>query len=461
MDSPFLICDPKNRQADFSPPGTAICSQSKIQTPKSKIPPRCLRVCVILLMLSAAPAFAQDRQAQLSWWDRSVEEKVGHYWIKTDLPADEANSLARHLNVMYGEYSKRLASLPVRAQEKLNVLIFKDHRDYMLTLRARFGVNAIGSGGMFFVTSAGSGLAFWTEDLPRRRIEHVIQHEGFHQFAYSRFGDDLPIWVNEGLAEFFGESVVVGETLIVGQSTPRVLEAVKNAIELNKYVPFRQMLAMTPKQWGGALEDGSASINYHQAWSMVHFLVYGHGGRHLGAFETYLRHLNNGLPSEQAFVKSFGSDIAAFESEWKKYARAARPSSFISALERIEFLAEGALVLSRRKICPETLDALRQALREIKFTHTIKTHGVEVKLSADDDGLFTIPKDDLTTPEQQPAFVVSEPKTSRMTRREKMLEETNPTPPSIATEHLQPRSMHVRWVRNKKDSTFSYQIVVK
>ena len=401
----------------------------------------------------------QQRQAQLSWWDRSAEAKVGHYWIKTDLPADEANALGRHLNIMYGEYSKRLASLPVRAEEKLNVLIFKSRDDYMLTLRARFGVNPTGSGGMFFVTSAGSGLAFWTEGLPPRRIEHVIQHEGFHQFAYSRFGDDLPIWVNEGLAEFFGESVVVGDSVVIGQSTPRVIDDIKKAIELNKYIPFQKMLTMTPKQWSAALQDNTAALEYHQAWSMVHFLVYGDGGKYVGWFETYLRHLNNGLPSEEAFIRAFGRDIPAFEAQWKKYALAARPSAFVTALERIEFLAEGALELGKQNIHPDSLESLRDELQKNGFTRTINTHGVEVKLSADDATMFQIPMDDICT--QQPAFIVTKAKLAGLTRHEKMLEDQNPTPLSIATENLKPKSVQIKWIRDKDTNLFSYQILVR
>ncbi len=416
-------------------------------------------LCVSAVNFLPSISHAQNRQAQLSWWDRSAEAKCGHYWVKTDLSADEANSLARHMNIMYEEYSKRLASLPVRVQEKLNVLIFKDRQDYMLTLRARFGVNPAGTGGLFFVNQSGTALAFWIGDLPRRRIEHVIQHEGFHQFAYSRFGDDLPIWVNEGLAEFFGEAVIVGNTLVIGQSTPRVLDSIKQAIELNKYVPFEKMLTFTHQQWGAALQDGSAAINYNQAWSMVHFLVYGDNGKYVNAFETYLKHINSGLPSREAFVRSFGNDIAAFEKVWKQYAQAAKPSAFVTALERMEFLAEGAMELNRQGINPETLDALRDELRKINFVHTINTHGVEMNLKAEDDAMFKIPIDDLTS--DQPVFVVSKTKLTGLTLREKKQEETNPTPPAIATDHLKPRGLQLKWLRSKDGKAFTYEIVVK
>ncbi len=402
------------------------------------------------------------RQAQLSWWDRSPEKKVGYYWIKTDIPAAHANALARHLNIMYEEYSRRLASLPIRAQEKLNVLIFSDPEDYILTLRARFGVNAQGSGGMFFVAPAGAALAFWVKDLPQRRIEHVVQHEGFHQFAYSRFGDDLPMWANEGLAEFFGESVLVDDKLIIGQNTPRVLDALKAAIDSNTSVPFRNMLTMSPQEWNAAVSGGTgdAELNYRQAWSMVHFLVYGDNGRYVNLFETYLRHLNNGLPPEEAFVRVFGNDIDAFEKRWKQYAMAAKPSSFVTALERIGFLSDGLLELSRQKKYPQTLDDLKAALREIGFKQTSRTHGREITLSADDDSLFEIPKDDLCP--DQPAFEVAKTKLNKQaTRRQRMLEEQNPAPATISTVNLKPKGLNVKWLRNEETNTLSYDVVVR
>lgn len=417
-------------------------------------------IALVFLFAAGNTAHAQQqRKAQLSWWDRAPEQKLGHYWIKSDLPAAETRRLARHLNLMYSEYSKRLASLPVRNEELLNVLIFERREDYLLTLRARYGVDGTGSGGMFFVTPSGSGLAFWTEGLPARRIEHVIQHEGFHQFAYSRFGPDLPIWANEGLAEFFGESVVVGTTLVLGQNNPRVLAAVKDAIERNEYVPFEQMLSMTPASWSTAVRNGNASLQYHQAWSMVHFLVYGDGGRYVNAFETYLRHLNVGLPSDEAFRRAFGNDIAAFENRWKQYALAAKPSSFLSAMERIEFLAEGMLELRRRNIFPETLEQVREELRRIEFTHTIEVHGVEVTLKAEDDALFEIPKDDLC--KAQPAFTVEKVNAAKLPIRQRVAEQNNPSPPLLGTADLRPRSLRVKWLRNEDNTAFSYEIVVQ
>jgi hypothetical protein len=410
---------------------------------------------------------AQGQQAQLPWWERAAEAKVGHYWFKTDLAADEANALARHMNIMYDEYARRLAKLPQRAPEQLNVLIFESQDDYIRVLRVHYGVNAQGTGGMFFVTSQGSGLAFFTGGLPQRRVEHVMQHEGFHQFAWSRFGGDLPPWVNEGLAEFFGESILVGDKLVIGQSNKRVIDTIKEAIEREEFIDFRTMLTMDGQTWNAAVSGGSAMMQYNQAWSMIHFLVYGDDGRYVAAFEGYLRLLNQGVPSEDAFVRAFGSegggtggaDIAGFQRQWVDYAKNARPSSFVTALERGEFLAEGLVELKKRGVYPKTLDELKAQLRDIRFTYSLDRHGLNVTFDANDDALFTIPQDDLTS--EQPVFELKPFDALRQPLRVRKLEETDPTPASIETKGLKPRRLSVEWERDKKTNELRYVIRVR
>jgi hypothetical protein len=422
-------------------------------------PLRSLRLCGLFLLLLVCIGAQQQREAQRSWWDRAPQGVAGHYRIKTDVPKEEARELARHLNVMYDEYSRRLASLPPRpgVANVFDVYIFATQHDYLETLRVKFGVDASGSGGLFFHSPLGSGLALWTETLPKRRIEHVMQHEGFHQFAHSRFADDLPIWVNEGLAEFFGESVLIGNRLILGQSSPRVINRVKDAIEKRTYIPFRVMLAMSHQQWGQAVRGGDASLQYHQAWSMVHFLVYGDGGRYQQAFERYLRLLNTGVKSDTAFVQVFGADLDAFDARWREYATDATPSAFVTALERFEFLAAGLLQLSKLEQYPETLDELRAALIAIDFTYTISTHGNEAIFKASDEGVMTIPQDDLTT--AQPVLLIESAEAVPL--RDRRLEEENRTPMVLRTENLEPKELVLKWVRDRESNEFSYRILTR
>ena len=67
-------------------------------------------------------------------------------------------------------------------------------------------------------------------------------------------------------------------------------------------------------------------------------------------------------------------------------------------------------------------------------------------------------KDDFT---QRPVFVVKRPKLYQMPRRERPLEDANPTPPSIRTEFLDPRDIQVRWSREPDTNIFRYEIEIR
>ncbi|MHC4426997.1 MAG: DUF1570 domain-containing protein [Planctomycetota bacterium] len=381
-------------------------------------------------------------QIQGAWWDRAGEGQVGPYWIKTDLPAADAATLTAHLAFMHGEYSRRLGAMPARAPAPLNVLLFATRDEYLSTLELRFGIDAAGTGGLFFVRPSGSGLALWTDGLPPQRLSHVLRHEGFHQFAYSRFGSDLPMWVNEGLAEYFGEAVAVGGTLLAGQLTPRTIEHVQAAIENGQSVPFSRMLDMNGRVWAETVErDGAAGL-YHQARAMVQFLIDADGGRYVGAFEAWLGLLNAGYPPAHAFKLAFKTDdIDSFEKRWKDWVMAARPGAFVTALERIEFLAEGARELTGRRVPFASMETLRSELEAIEYTTTSISHALEVEFSAADDRMYAIPRDALC--KEDPLF--------RLRPLERRAAAAG-LPPPIATEHLAPLNLQVRWRRDEAGS---------
>jgi hypothetical protein len=290
----------------------------------------------------------------------------------------------------------------------------------------------------------------------------VLRHEGFHQFAYSRFGTDLPPWVNEGLAEVFGASVMVDGNLLVGQPSARMLDAVRSSVELGTAVPFDRMLAMTAKQWSEALAGDAAAGLYTQSWSMVHFLICGDGGRYRDRFERYLRLVNAGYLSRDAFVRAFETDdFEAFEHRWRQSVASVPAGSLITALERLEYLAEGALELGRRGVYPQALDELQENLVAIDFSLALPGHGVAVELRPD-GRMFTIPPTGASGEGgYEPVFVVSRPKLHQLTKRQRALEEARPTPSVIETRFLKPRDLAVRWIRDEDGESFTYDIVVR
>lgn len=425
-------------------------------------------VMLVLACCLGAQAFAQQSpqrprnprqqqaQQQRVTWEPGAEVRSKHYRILSDLEPDDTKLYGGHLDLLYEEYSRRLASLPPRAPEIPFVLMFARESDYLAVLRTRYGVNATGSGGMFFISPQGAALAFFTEGLPRSRVFHVIQHEGFHQFAHSRFVGSLPPWLNEGLAEYFGEAIVVEGRVIIGQSSAGPVQRIKKAIEQNETIDFLRMLTMTSDEWNANVRAGNAGVQYMQAWSMVQYLSWADKGRYQRAFEGYIQLLHAGTPSDRAFVQAFGTnDLKNFEEAWKTWARNAVPSSLGTAAMKLTFLAEGMVQLSHDGVKVNDLEDLVTKLRERNFKTEVSVHGRTETMEANERTL-EIPKDELTA--AQPVFDFIAPKTKGIGAVEKKREEEHPTPLTITTRGLEPRELVLKWTR-RKSGDFDYEIL--
>ncbi|MBX3354546.1 MAG: DUF1570 domain-containing protein [Phycisphaeraceae bacterium] len=453
--------------------------------------------CVVLLLGMALLMAAAPQGPPPSWWQRTDPgpgrslPTSRHYTIRSDLAFAETKAYADLLDTMYREYTRLMQGLRRRGQEHLTVYMFASPQDYRDTLRTRFGVNAAGSGGMFFVGPRGSGLAFFTGDLPRTRIEHVIRHEGFHQVAHSYFEGNLPPWANEGLAEYFGEAVVVDGTVIEGQVTPRTVSRVKALIDNEQVIPFAQLLARDSRTWNSAVTTGGASNQYLQAASMVQFLLWGEGGRLSSNFSAYLRHLNDGRDSVSAFRMAFGGTddrvLAEFEQRWRSFAGSQRPGSFRAAAQRLEFMAEGVLALREKGVYPQDLESLRAALLEARFEQRLEgVHGGDTILRADDEGAFEVPVDQLQDARRAPLFLVNPaPANPRSGQRPPPRNRPNerggapgaggeergssssagdsskpPPPPELSTRNLRPRDLRMSWTEGA-DGRWSAQLRLK
>ncbi len=445
-----------------------------------------------ILPAGSEPQRAPGRGLGGSWWDRTDPGPRGRvprsrfYAIRSDLPVEETRRYADLLDTMYQEYSRLMQGLRPRGAAHLDVFMFATEQDYLDTLRTKFGAAGTGSGGMFFVGPKGAGLAFFTGGLPRSRIEHVIRHEGFHQVAHIYFEDDLPPWANEGLAEYFGESVVVDGTVLEGQMTERTVSRVKRLIEDERVIPFEDLLSRDLRAWNGSVARGTAEAQYAQSTSMVNFLLWGEGGRLSSRFSAYLRSLNEGRDAVSAFRLAFGGTddraLDDFERRWRAFAAAQSPGSVRAALDRLTFLAEGIMHLRAKGIHPVTMEALKSELVKSGFSLTLGAHGAAVTLAASDDSLYSIPPDQLQDPRRPPTieFLSRAPKPRKSGGA--AAPDSNgdagagdgegrpsgtagkpanaPPPPELSTRSLRPRDIKVSWKKGP-DGHWSAEIGLK
>ncbi len=228
-----------------------------------------------------------------------------YYVIQTDLTGDDVRETTLRMTKMAEEYHDRTRDFSGVISTRLPFMIFKVPSDY-------YSAGGIpGSAGVF----DGEKLMAIAGEKVSADTWHVVQHEGFHQFAHAVIRGELPIWVNEGLAEYFGQGVFTGDGFVTGLIPHGRMERIKETMKTRGgFIPISSMMAMSHAEWNRQLDIR----NYDQAWSMVHFLAHGEDGKYQKAFSGYMGDIGRGRDAERAWQDNFG-DANGFEQRWRDY----------------------------------------------------------------------------------------------------------------------------------------------
>jgi hypothetical protein len=195
------------------------------------------------------------------------------------------------------------------------------------------------------------------------RLWHTVQHEAFHQFAQLVITPRLPIWVNEGMAEYFAEGLWTGDRLITGVLPPGRVRRVQKLIADKQLTDFDEMVLMPQAKWNAEMDIK----NYDQAWSMVHFLVHADDGKYRALFVSFINELarNGGVSPKDAWAKRFGANQDAFQkkcSDWWA-ALGENPTENLYTQATVEvltaFLARGAFLRQKYETADDFFDACK------------------------------------------------------------------------------------------------------
>jgi hypothetical protein len=134
-----------------------------------------------------------------------------------------------------------------------------------------------------------------------RSSPQILIHELTHIFLASVFPEAIiPVWINEGLAQYFAEEDLSFEDM-------RMLA---NALSSSKLLDFNALdtvLSFTPAK---------ARLAYIESLSAVKFFISQYG---LGALREVIEDLNQSQSLDQAFLNTTGFDVLDFEIKWMQY----------------------------------------------------------------------------------------------------------------------------------------------
>lgn len=223
-------------------------------------------VCLLLLAASAsliaAPwnrskeKVAVNAAVKTSHWADELE--VGPYSFFSEFPLEDLQDLIQDLADLQDDLE---TSLGVQCQpQSIHVYLFNSKRSYEQYVRARepAGVNRRA----LYLPARNAGDASQVFAYRNRELEIDVRHELTHALLHTAL-PDLPIWIDEGIAEYF-------EVPAAERAKSHVHHTeIKNAITWYRWKPAIEKLESKRK-----LRDMDGQ-DYRDSWAIVHYILNG------------------------------------------------------------------------------------------------------------------------------------------------------------------------------------------
>jgi Tfp pilus assembly protein PilF len=258
---------------------------------------------MISLMVGCGPALLA---AESPW----TEVKSPHFRVLTDGSARAGRRVAREFEQMRAVFSAGFPNMRLETGAPLLIFAVADEasmKSLIPKLWKRGGPNAAG----YFQDGWEKKYAVvrLDQDIPGQY--QVVYHEYVHTLLHANFAW-LPAWLDEGLAEYYGNTYFEQSKMYIGAPSMRVYSMRGSA-----RFPIEELI--TESSWiRYRTNDRLIDLLYSEAWALVHFFVFGPGMERGAKLSRFYALLEKGEPQHKAIEEVFGP-VAKLDEEFSRY----------------------------------------------------------------------------------------------------------------------------------------------
>ena len=269
----------------------------------------------LLSLLTAPPARAE---LPVATRDRWVETRSERFVVYSNAGERAAEHAVRHLERLAEVLAYTTQGLRFDGGREIRVFVFKDHGSFAPYHAGKDDAHGQTVG--FHVSGPDVELIAYHQDGDAMTYAF---HEYLHAVLARSLGE-LPVWINEGLAEYYSTFRASRRTADIGRLIPEHVAW----ISAKGTMPLTELLDIdihSPEYRGG---DRRGTI-YAQSWALVHMLVR-ERDRDPAAFSRLIRAFERGASSRVAHWEAMGMNaIDSLEKALTAYV--ARPTMSYSS----------------------------------------------------------------------------------------------------------------------------------
>jgi TonB family protein len=262
-------------------------------------------IFLLLILFAALVASARDKE---NW----LEVRSPHFIVLSDSSEKQARHVADQFERMRFVFHTLFPHANVDPGTPIVVLAVKDKKDFQtLEPEAYLAKGQIELAGLF-IRAPDKNYVLIRLDAQGEHPYATVYHEYTHLVS-SRAEEWLPLWFNEGLAEFYQNTEIENKDVLLGEPSAANIFLLRH----KRLLPLAILLTV---DHGSPYyhEESKGSIFYAESWALIHYLWIKDSKENTNHLIDYVELVNKKVDAVTAATRAFG-DLKQLQAALDKY----------------------------------------------------------------------------------------------------------------------------------------------
>ena len=272
-------------------------------------------VCLVLV----AAALCLPAAASTDQW---VEIRSPHFTVITDTNEKEGRHIADQFERMRWVFHTLFPKANVDPAAPIVVVAAKNEKVFgTMEPAAYLAKGQMKLGGYFMHTEEKNYILLQLD----AQYEHPFASV-YHEYTHLQFAPAatwLPLWLNEGMAEFMQNTEIHNKDVELGQSSVDDILYLRQ----NPLIPLEVLFKVDARS-PYYHEEQKGTIFYAESWALTHYLMVTDYEKHTQMLHTYMELVSHNEDPVSAGEKAFG-DLKKFQNALEAYIRLASYKQFV------------------------------------------------------------------------------------------------------------------------------------
>ncbi len=262
--------------------------------------PRTMRRVIAITFLNSLLMIVGATAAEGATPERWVEARSTHFVVLTDAGEKEAGRVASQFERMHMVFHTLLPANEDKSDPPIVVVAVRDRKGMReLEPEAYLGKDRVDLSG-FFLRAPDKNYILVRLDAEEDHPYANVYHEYTH-YALRKESAWLPLWLNEGLAQFY-ENTDIGDKMVwLGQANPDELRFLART----DLLPIETLLKVDSRS-PYYHDEQKGSVFYAESWALTHFLIASDRIQGTHRMHDYAERLAQGEDAVSAAREVFG-----------------------------------------------------------------------------------------------------------------------------------------------------------